>query len=92
MKIIIEHNGTLYNFNQGLQAYIFDKAVINKIIEDELLYFVSFVEDLYHKDMRPTPLGDLIDYVASYWNDLKDSNKSRKMILDDFYEKIDFDV
>lgn len=88
MKITIEYENELFEYENGYHAYIFDYAVENNFDEkygfDELKRFVYLVGECYLKDSNPTPLGALTDFMAENWESIKEL--SRYDILDKFYE------
>ena len=86
MKITVEHNNKTYEFNSGVQAYIFDVGTLNGFPEDKLIKFVGFVEWLYIKDSNPTPVGHLADYIAEHWDEVQELDKWA--ILDKFYATV----
>ncbi len=87
MKITIEHNGKTYEFNGGVQAYIFDVGTLNGVPEEKLLEYIEFVYWLYIKDDRPTPLGYLADYIAENW-DKGVMYLDKWTILEEFYDSL----
>ena len=90
MKITIEYNNKIYNFEQGYETYIFCTAINNefdKTHPNELKDFVVLVGECYLKDSNQTPLGALSDYIAENWDKIK--HLSRYDILEKFYDQID---
>ena len=90
MKIIIEYNNKIYNFENGYEAYIFCAAVNNefdKTHSTKLKDFVVLVGECYLKDSNQTPLGALSDYMAENWDKIK--HLSRYDILEKFYDQLD---
>ncbi len=88
MKITIEHNNKTYEFNSGVQAYIFDVGTLNGMPEENLLEYTEFVYWLYIKDQNPTPLGHLADYIAEHW-DKGVQYLDKWTIFEEFYATID---
>lgn len=89
LKITIEYENQVFEYQNGYQAYIFDYAIENEFDKkygfEELKRFVYRVGECYLKDSNPTPLGALTDFMAQNWESLKEL--SRYDILDKFYEK-----
>lgn len=89
LKITIEYENQVFEYQNGYQAYIFDYAIENEFDKkygfEELKRFVYRVGECYLKDSNPTPLGTLTDFMAQNWESLKEL--SRYDILDKFYEK-----
>jgi len=89
LKITIEYENQVFEYQNGYQAYIFDYAIENEFDKkygfEELKRFVYRVGECYLKDSNPTPLGTLTDFMAQNWETLKEL--SRYDILDKFYEK-----
>lgn len=87
----VTFNGVEYPFAFGSQAYIFHTGVYNNIHKkygmDGLLRYVTAVHECYITDSRKTPLRDLGDYMAKHWTSVEE--RSRREILDDFYELYD---
>ncbi len=89
MKITIEFNDKIYNFEHGYEAFIFCAAInneFNKTHPSELKAFVLLAGECYLKDSNHTPLGELSDFMAENWNEIKDL--SRFDILDKFYKQL----
>lgn len=89
MKITVEYNDKIYNFEHGYEAYIFCAAINNefdKTHPNELKDFIVLVSECYLKDSNQTPLGTLSDYMAENWNKIK--RLSRYDILEKFYEQL----
>ena len=89
MKITIEYNDKIYNFEHGYEAYIFCAAINNefdKTHPNELKDFILLVSECYLKDSNQTPLGTLSDYMPENWNKIK--RLSRYDILEKFYEQL----
>ncbi|MBE5734724.1 MAG: hypothetical protein E7347_06770 [Clostridiales bacterium] len=89
LKITIEYENQVFEYQNGYQAYIFDYAIENEFDKkygfEELKRFVYRVGECYLKDSNSTPLGTLTDFMAQNWESLKEL--SRYDILDKFYEK-----
>lgn len=89
LKITIEYENQVFEYQDGYHAYIFDYAIENDFDKkygfEELKRFVYRVGQCYLKDSNPTPLGALTDFMAENWESLKEL--SRYDILDKFYEK-----
>lgn len=92
-KITIEitYNDKIYAFEYGSQAYIFHTGIYNDMDEkygiDGLLEYVAKVHDCYLSDSYRTPLGELCDYAAENWNEIKPLG--RYEILEKFYTEIE---
>lgn len=90
IKIEITYNDKKYIFEYGSQAYIFHSGIYNDIDTkygiDCLLDYVALVHKCYLSDCNRTPLGELCDYVAEHWNEMKILD--RLEILDKFYSEI----
>lgn len=89
LKITIEYENQVFEYQNDYQAYIFDYAIENEFDKkygfEELKRFVYRVGECYLKDSNSTPLGTLTDFMAQNWESLKEL--SRYDILDKFYEK-----
>lgn len=90
MKITIEHENIIYNYEHGYQAYILDYALYHEIDKkygnDGIKEFVFRVSECYLKDSNATPLGALTDYMAEHWEEIKEL--SRYDILTKFYSQL----
>lgn len=82
-KFKIEHDNKIYATHYGAEAYIFHTGVYNDIKTEDLVEYTNFVFDTYLYDTNRTNLGELSDYIARKWPDIK--NKTKAEILDDFY-------
>ena len=89
MKIIICHKSKLYNFKFGYEAMIFDCAISNELDvkygKHTIKNFVHFVSECYLKAPHDISLGDLADFIALGWEDLKELSSYE--ILAKFYDK-----
>ncbi len=89
VKIQITYKDDIYAFEYGSQAYIFHTGIYNdvdgKYSIDGLLDYTALVLDCYLSDSNRTPLGELCDYIAERWNEIKDLGKYE--ILDKFYSE-----
>lgn len=90
IKIQITYKDNTYAFEYGSQAYIFHTGIYNDIDSkygiDILLEYTALVQECYLSDAYRTPLGELCDYVAENWIEIKDMG--RYEILDKFYTEI----
>ena len=89
VKIQITYKYDIYAFEYGSQAYIFHTGIYNDVYGkysiDGLLDYTALVLDCYLSDSNRTPLGELCDYIAERWNEIKDLGKYE--ILDKFYSE-----
>ena len=84
------YNDKSYAFEYGSEAYIFHTGIYNDMEMygiDELLKYVTFVQNCYLKDSNRTPLGSLADYIAQNWESVK--NKNHYSVLADFYNYLE---
>ena len=75
-----------YDFEYGSEVFIFHTGIyrdMQKYGIKELLKYVSFVHACYLKDRNRTPLGDLADYIANNWKQVK--KQDYYTVLDNFY-------
>ena len=90
IKIQITYNDKIYAFEYGSEAYIFHTGIYNDIDQEygieSLLEYVELVHECYLSDSNRTPLGELCDYVAENWSDIK--SLDRHGILEKFYTEI----
>lgn len=88
--VVVEHNGIKFELEYGSEAYILDSAfwadMDKRYSKDELLAFVEKTHECYLKDDSHTPLGDLADYMAQNWEDLKEETSHN--ILNEFYSTL----
>ena len=85
MDIQVTHNGKIYHFENGSEAFIFDIGTCHEMRDNQLIAFVSLVYECYLKDINDTPLGKFSDFVAMEWDRLK--SLSRYDILTEFYNR-----
>lgn len=90
IKIQVTYKDKTYAFEYGSEAYIFHSGIYNDMDQeygiDSLLRYVKIVHECYLSDCNRTPLGELCDYVAEHWNDIK--SLDRYEILEKFYKEI----
>ena len=89
LNFIITYGKETFFYKQGSKAYIFHTGIYNDIDKKYgikgLREYVEFVHDCYIADDNHTPLGTLVDYIATNWKKLK--NKGHRKVLQEFYEK-----
>ena len=92
MKITVELNNKKYYFTQASEVAILSSATDTGFAElhneDELLQFISIVNECFLADANETNIYALTEYMAENWDTVK--NKSKYVILDTFYESKNF--
>lgn len=92
IKFTVTYRKRSYDFEYGSQAYIFHTGIYKGLDKrfgiKVLLEYVAFVHECYLSDSNKTPLGELCDYVASHWQKIKNSDKSKYDVLEEFYDYI----
>ncbi len=86
IKFKVIYNNKTYDFEYGSQVFIFHTGIyrdMQKRSIKELLQYVNLVQNCYLKDSNRTPLGDLADYIADNWRQVKKQDCYK--ILEDFY-------
>lgn len=86
IKFHVIYMNKTYDFKYGSQAYIFHTGIFNNMQKrgvKQLLEYVDFVHTCYLKDSNRTPLGELADYVADNWKEIK--SLDYYTVLDKFY-------
>lgn len=90
LSIQLTYKDKIYAFEYGSQAYIFHTGIYNDIDNEYgiegLLEYTAFVHECYLSDSYRTPLGELCDYAAEHWTDIKPLG--RYEILEKFYTEI----
>lgn len=90
IKIQVTYKDKTYAFEYGSQAYIFHTGIYNEMDDkygiEGLLEYTALVHECYLSDAYRTPLGELCDYVAERWSEMKDMGKHE--ILEKFYTEI----
>ena len=74
IKFKVIYNNKTYDFEYGSQVFIFHTGIyrdMQKRSIKELLQYVNLVQNCYLKDSNRTPLGDLADYIADNWRQVK---------------------
>ena len=84
MEIIVKHDGKVYNFENGSEAFIFDIGTYHNLPVNQLIAYVSLTHECYLKDESDMPFGKFCDYVAMNWDKIK--NLSPREILIKFYK------
>lgn len=88
LAIQVNYNNKTFNFEFGSEVYIFHTGLYKDMDKKHgikgLLKYVSKVQECYLSDSNRTPLGELADYVAENWKDMKNTCISE--ILEQFYE------
>ena len=87
-KVRVIYQRKKYYFDFGSQVYIFHIGICNSFLFeygiDELLKYTEFVHSCYIKDSNRTPLGELADYIAERWDEVKAMGAYD--VLDKFYQ------
>lgn len=91
-KVQIIYQKRLYEYSNGLSAYLFEYAVLHnldeKYGETAIEKYIELVKSCSHYDSNNTPLNDFANYVANHWAELC-AYENYAEVLDRFYEEIE---
>lgn len=86
------YNGKQYEFEDGLQAYIFHIGVCNKLDKKHgikaLLDYVDLVSSCVYVDTNETVVANFATFVSCRWQLVEDMDRGE--LLEFYYEEKDY--
>lgn len=89
IKFQVIYKGKIYEFEDGLKAYLFQVAVLNdfdkKYGNKALTDYISRTFSCIRKDCNETPIEDFSLFMVRHWKKVKDMDAYE--LLDNFYDQ-----
>lgn len=89
IKFQVIYKGKIYEFEDGLKAYLFQVAVFNDFDKrygnKALTDYISRAFSCIRKDCNETPIEDLSLFMVRHWKKAKDMDAYE--LLDYFYDQ-----
>lgn len=89
IKFQVIYKGKIYEFEDGLKAYLFQVAVFNDFDKrygnKALIYYISLTFSCIRKDCNETPIEDFSLFIVRHWKKVKDMDSYE--LLDYFYNQ-----